>query len=190
MQCVLVMVDAATREDPQTNSALEVQGGKVIWHGKDRDEVYRKAVELRPKHFATLYLGKMPENTAIVSNRTAIRRRARRAEGPPDTSLGQRPRNWINISREGLKARFIIEWPYIAAMIESRGYESGRRPFDSRSGNLSWAVGPGWYGTGHRPSANSRIGVQPCLHHSPAPSRCLLAIVMPLISAPMMPTRP
>jgi hypothetical protein len=53
-------------EDPQTNSALEVQGGKVIWHSKDRDEVYRKAVELRPKHFATLYLGKMPENTAIV----------------------------------------------------------------------------------------------------------------------------
>jgi hypothetical protein len=53
-------------EDPQTNSALEVQGGKVIWHSKDRDEVYRKAVELRPKRFATLYLGKMPENTAIL----------------------------------------------------------------------------------------------------------------------------
>jgi hypothetical protein len=49
-----------------TIAAFEVQGGKVIWHSKDRDEVYRKAVELRPKHFATLYLGKMPENTAIV----------------------------------------------------------------------------------------------------------------------------
>ena len=53
-------------EDPQTNEALEVQGGRVIWHGKDRDEVYRKAVELRPKRFAVLYTGKMPEGTAVV----------------------------------------------------------------------------------------------------------------------------
>jgi hypothetical protein len=41
-------------EDPQTNDALEVQSGKVRWHSKDRDEVYRKAVELRPKRFAML----------------------------------------------------------------------------------------------------------------------------------------
>ena len=53
-------------EDPQTNEALEVQRGKVRWHSKDRDEVYRKAVELRPKRFAVLYTGQMPEGTAIV----------------------------------------------------------------------------------------------------------------------------
>lgn len=53
-------------EDPQTNDALEVQSGKVLWHSKDRDEVYRKAVELRPKRFAMLYTGIMPENTAVV----------------------------------------------------------------------------------------------------------------------------
>ena len=53
-------------EDPQTNDALEVQSGKVRWHSKDRDEVYRKAVELRPKRFAMLYTGKMPEDTAVV----------------------------------------------------------------------------------------------------------------------------
>ncbi|OGQ81337.1 MAG: hypothetical protein A3F90_03480 [Deltaproteobacteria bacterium RIFCSPLOWO2_12_FULL_60_19] len=53
-------------ENPQTNEALEVQGGRVLWHGKDRDEVYRKAVELRPKRFAVLYTGKMPEGTAVV----------------------------------------------------------------------------------------------------------------------------
>jgi hypothetical protein len=52
--------------DPQTNDALEVQSGKVCWHSKDRDEVYRKAVELRPKRFAVLYTGKMPKDTAIV----------------------------------------------------------------------------------------------------------------------------
>jgi hypothetical protein len=53
-------------EDPETNDALEVESGKVRWHSKDRDEVYRKAVELRPKRFAMLYTGKMPEDTAIV----------------------------------------------------------------------------------------------------------------------------
>lgn len=53
-------------EDPQTNEALEVQSGKVRWHSKDRDEVYRKAVELRPRRFAMLYTGRMPRDTAIV----------------------------------------------------------------------------------------------------------------------------
>lgn len=53
-------------EEPETNEALEVQSGKVRCHSKDREEVYRKAVELRPKRFAILYTGKMPANTAIV----------------------------------------------------------------------------------------------------------------------------
>ena len=53
-------------EEPETNQALEVQRGKVRWHSKDREEVYRKAVELRPKRFAVLYTGQMPEGTAIV----------------------------------------------------------------------------------------------------------------------------
>lgn len=53
-------------EDPQTNEALEVKSGKVLWHSKDREEVYRKAVELRPKRFAMLYTGRMPKDTAIV----------------------------------------------------------------------------------------------------------------------------
>jgi len=52
--------------DPQTNEFLEVQSGKVLWHSRDRDEVYRKAVELRPKRSAMLYTGKMPKDTAIV----------------------------------------------------------------------------------------------------------------------------
>lgn len=53
-------------ESPQTNDALEVQSGRVRWHSKDRDEVYRKAIELRPKRFAMLYTGEMPEGTAIA----------------------------------------------------------------------------------------------------------------------------
>jgi len=53
-------------EDPQTNNALEVQSGKVLYHSKDRDEVYREAVRLRPKRFAMLYTGTFPRDTEIV----------------------------------------------------------------------------------------------------------------------------
>ncbi|MEK6301816.1 MAG: hypothetical protein AABO41_13985 [Acidobacteriota bacterium] len=53
-------------EDPETNESLEVRKGVVIYHSKDRDEVYHKAVELRPKRFAMLYTGTMPQGTAIV----------------------------------------------------------------------------------------------------------------------------
>ena len=53
-------------EDPQTDQALEVLSGTVRCHGKDRDEVYRRAVQLRPKRFAIVYTGTLPENTAIV----------------------------------------------------------------------------------------------------------------------------
>ena len=53
-------------EDPVTNDALQVQSGKILWHSPDRDEVYRKAVELRPTHSAFLCTIQMPENTAIV----------------------------------------------------------------------------------------------------------------------------
>lgn len=53
-------------EEPRTNEALEVQSGRVRWHSKDREEVYRKAVEMRPKRFAILYTGTMPKDTAIV----------------------------------------------------------------------------------------------------------------------------
>ncbi|MBI2320403.1 MAG: hypothetical protein HYU75_26215 [Betaproteobacteria bacterium] len=53
-------------EEPQTNEALEVQGGKVRWHSKDREEVYRKVPEAHPRRFAIVYTGKMPKDTAIV----------------------------------------------------------------------------------------------------------------------------
>lgn len=53
-------------QDPQTNSTHEVQSGKVLYHSKDRDEVYRQAIVLRPSRFAVLYTGTMPQDTAIV----------------------------------------------------------------------------------------------------------------------------
>jgi hypothetical protein len=52
-------------EDPEVNEQMEVLGGKVLWHSKDRDEVYQKAIELRPKHSATLYTGTIPDDIVI-----------------------------------------------------------------------------------------------------------------------------
>ncbi len=53
-------------EEPQLNDALDVQAGSVLFHSKDREEVYRKAIELRPKRFAMLFTGTMRDDTAIV----------------------------------------------------------------------------------------------------------------------------
>ncbi len=53
-------------EDPRTDEGLKVLGGRVLHHSKDRDEVYRRAVELRPKRFAMLYTGTIPKDTAVV----------------------------------------------------------------------------------------------------------------------------
>ena len=53
-------------EDPETNEFLHVTAGKVLWHSQDRDEVYRKAKELRPKHSAIMYMGTVPEEMVVV----------------------------------------------------------------------------------------------------------------------------
>ncbi len=53
-------------EDPSTDASLDVRGGTVRSHGKDRDEVYRQAVQLRPKRFAIVYTGTVPGDTAIA----------------------------------------------------------------------------------------------------------------------------
>jgi len=53
-------------DEPETNEQLEVLKGKVLHHSKDRDEVYRKAVTLRPKRSPILYTGRIPEGTVVV----------------------------------------------------------------------------------------------------------------------------
>ncbi len=52
--------------DPVTNPAHEVLSGNVVFHSKDRDEVYRQALILRPKHFAFVFTGSIPAGTAVV----------------------------------------------------------------------------------------------------------------------------
>lgn len=53
-------------EDPKTDAELEIESGKVIYHSKDRDEVYRHAVSRRPKYFALFFTGDFPSDTAVV----------------------------------------------------------------------------------------------------------------------------
>ena len=46
-------------ESPETTPMLEVIRGRVLWHCKDHDEIYRKALELRPSDCAILYTGRI-----------------------------------------------------------------------------------------------------------------------------------
>jgi hypothetical protein len=52
--------------EPETDEFQRVLGGKVLFHSPDREDVYRKAVELQPGHFAFRYLGEFPENMAFI----------------------------------------------------------------------------------------------------------------------------
>jgi hypothetical protein len=52
--------------DPEVDEHQRVIRGRLVIHSKDRDEVDRKAIELRLKHSASLYTGTIPEGTAIV----------------------------------------------------------------------------------------------------------------------------
>jgi len=46
--------------DPEYERDVHVKRGRVVCHSKDRDEVHRKALDLRPKHFAVYYIGDIP----------------------------------------------------------------------------------------------------------------------------------
>ncbi|HYP39544.1 MAG TPA: hypothetical protein VEX13_04220 [Chloroflexia bacterium] len=46
---------------------LIVMSGKVLWHGKDKDDFFSKASELQPPwKLAVLYTGKMTEEQALA----------------------------------------------------------------------------------------------------------------------------
>ena len=52
--------------DPQTDESQRLLAGKVLCHSKERDEVDRRLMELRPARFAFRYLGTLPEGMALV----------------------------------------------------------------------------------------------------------------------------
>ena len=53
-------------EDPQTGPNMEVTGGAVLCHSRDRDEVHRAALKLQPRHSAIVYTGSLPTDVAVV----------------------------------------------------------------------------------------------------------------------------
>jgi hypothetical protein len=59
--------------DVELDKDLEVMSGNVLWHSRHRDEVYDKALELRPKHPAFLYTGHITGDFALeMSDPVAI----------------------------------------------------------------------------------------------------------------------
>ncbi len=51
--------------DPKTTDDMEVESGTVLAHSKDRDEVYRKAIEADSTSLAILYTGPMPKHAML-----------------------------------------------------------------------------------------------------------------------------
>ena len=52
--------------DPVCAKNLNVKKGKVLWHCKDRDELYEQAVKLQPRNFAVLYIGERPKDLVYM----------------------------------------------------------------------------------------------------------------------------
>lgn len=52
--------------NPKTDENLNVTGGEVLWHSKNRDELYRKARELGPRQSAILCFSEIPQDVAVV----------------------------------------------------------------------------------------------------------------------------
>ena len=53
-------------DEPKTDRNCNVLSGKVLFHSKDRDEVYQEAANLRLKDCAFHYTGAFPPDMALV----------------------------------------------------------------------------------------------------------------------------
>lgn len=53
-------------DSPLTDENLEVRSGTVLHHSRDRDEVYRRAIELSPADSAIVFTGALPEGSAVI----------------------------------------------------------------------------------------------------------------------------
>lgn len=53
-------------EVKKADEAFNLKEGDVIAHSKDKEEIYRKLLELKPKRFSIEYTGKIPEDLAVV----------------------------------------------------------------------------------------------------------------------------
>jgi hypothetical protein len=53
--------------DPEMNKNHEVQSGRVMYHGKDREAMYDCDAALQLKKAAYLYLGVMPDMSVMLN---------------------------------------------------------------------------------------------------------------------------
>jgi len=54
-------------QDPETNETLDVLGGRVRCHSRNRDDIDRKMMEINPpRRLAILFTGQIPDNAAVV----------------------------------------------------------------------------------------------------------------------------
>ena len=53
-------------KDPVRSRNQKLQKGRVLCHGKDRDEMYDKIADFGPMHFAVMYVGKRPEGVVYI----------------------------------------------------------------------------------------------------------------------------
>ena len=73
MDDVLTMEDIEARfdeesvllKDPKLTELDEVKGGKLLWHSKDAEEVWQKAIELRPAYLTLFRVGEIPKDIAF-----------------------------------------------------------------------------------------------------------------------------
>jgi hypothetical protein len=50
----------------KVDESFKVIEGKVLAHSKDKDQVYQKLLQIRPKQFSIEYTGEIPEDLAVV----------------------------------------------------------------------------------------------------------------------------
>jgi len=53
-------------EVEKVDESFNVVEGEVLAHSKDKDEVYKKLLQIRPKEFSIEYTGVVPEDLVIV----------------------------------------------------------------------------------------------------------------------------
>lgn len=52
--------------NPKHDKLMRVTRGELVFHSKDRDEVYQKAQKRGDAHTAVLFVGKLPEDLVVV----------------------------------------------------------------------------------------------------------------------------
>jgi len=50
----------------RVDESFKVMEGEVLAHSKDKNEVYKRLLEIRPKEFSIEYTGEIPKDLSVV----------------------------------------------------------------------------------------------------------------------------